>query len=301
MRVVIAGGSGFLGSALAAACVHAGDTVVVLTRRPRQDADGVTFTTWDPSAEPASWAGALDGADALVNLAGESIASGRWTGARKVRLWDSRLRSTRALAGAMTAVGSAPRRVISGSAIGYYGSRGDEVLTEDAAPGSDFLARLCAAWEAAATAMASETTTVTCVRSGMVLDGSGGALPRMALPFRMGVGGRLGDGTQYVSWIHLDDWVRLVRHLLLRDDLVGACNATAPEPVTNQAFTKVLAGALKRPALVPTPAAALRVALGEMADALLLPSQRVIPARATGDGFSFTYPTLESALQDVYG
>lgn len=301
MRVVIAGGSGFLGRALAGSCVEAGDTVVILTRRARKDDKGVTFASWQPAGDPAQWAGVLNGADALVNLAGESIASGRWTNARKVRLWDSRLQSTRALARAMTLAEAPPRRVVSASAVGYYGTRGDEVLTEEAPPGSDFLARLCVAWEQAAEAMASETSTVACVRSAMVLDAHDGPLPRMALPFRLGAGGRLGDGTQFMPWIHRDDWVRLVRHLLARGDLTGAFNAAAPEPLPNEAFAKTLARVLARPALVPAPAAALRLALGEMADALLLPSQRVIPARATADGFTFTYPTLYAALEQVYG
>src|SRR5690606_21879280 len=163
------------------------------------------------------------------------------------------------------------------------------------------LARLCVAWEQAAAAMSSERTTVACIRSAMVLDAKAGPLPRMALPFRLGAGGRLGDGTQYTSWIHRDDWVRLVRHLLQRQELTGAFNAAAPEPVRNADFAKTLAQVLARPAVVPTPAAALRLALGEMADALLLSSQRVIPARATSEGFAFTYPTLHAALRQIYG
>lgn len=295
MRVVVAGGTGFLGGALAEACVRAGDDVVVLTRKARPASHGIAYATWDPAGEAAAWAPALEGADALVNLAGASIAGGRWSNARKVQIWDSRMQATRALTAAMGLVAAAPRRVISGSAIGYYGSRGDEVLTEASTPGADFLGRLCVAWERAAAAMASDRTTVACVRTGLVLGKGGGALPRMAMPFRLGAGGRLGDGTQYMSWIHRDDWVGLVRHLLARDE-AGAFNLTAPEPVTNSVFTERLARVLHRPALLPAPAFALRLALGEMADALLLASQRVLPARAAADGFSWRYPSLERAL-----
>lgn len=299
MRIAVAGGSGLLGGALARACVAAGDDVVVLSRREHASRDGVTYAMWDPAGDPASWAGALEGSDALVNLAGASIAEGRWSNRRKVALWDSRLQATRALAAALPLLARPPARVVSGSAIGYYGSRGDEVLTEASAPGHDFLARLCVAWEQAAHAMASERTSVSCIRTGLVLARDGGALPRMALPFKLGAGGVLGDGTQFMSWIHVDDWVALVRRLLV-PAAGGAWNLTAPAPVTNAEFTRTLAGVLRRPALLPAPAFALRLALGEMADALLLASQRVEPERAVADGYAFRYATLDAALQAVY-
>lgn len=300
MRIVMAGGTGLLGEALQRACVAAGDEVVLLSRRPGRPRNGVTTAVWDPSGDPAGWAGVLDGADALVNLAGASIADGRWSNRRKVEIWDSRLQTTRALATALTIVERPPAHVVSGSAVGYYGSRGDEVLTEDAAPGSDFLARLCVAWEQAAMAMASERTTVACVRTGLVLSRDGGALPRMALPFKLGAGGIVGDGSHYMSWIHVDDWVTLIRHLLTHT-CAGAWNLTAPSPVTNAEFTRALGAALHRPTLVPAPAFALRLALGEMADALLLASQRVVPARARDAGVAFRHPTLDSALSEIYG
>lgn len=300
MRIVVAGGTGFLGDALAAVCVEAGDEVVVLTRQARAPRGGVTFLPWNPSGDAAAWAtAALDGADVLVNLAGASIAEGRWSNRRKVEIWDSRLTATRTLAKALSLVERPPSRIISGSAVGYYGSRGDEALTEDSTSGTDFLARLCVAWEAAAHAMASERTSVACIRTGLVLAREGGALPRMALPFKVGAGGVVGRGTQWMSWIHLDDWVALVRHLMTHAD-GGAWNLTAPSPVTNTAFTKTLARVLHRPALVPAPAFALRLALGEMADALLLASQRVEPVRALAKGYVFRYPTLDAALGAVY-
>jgi uncharacterized protein (TIGR01777 family) len=299
MRIVVAGGSGLLGESLSKACVAAGDEVVVLSRRARPGRGGVSTAVWDPGADPAAWAGVLDGADALVNLAGTSIAGGRWTNRRKVEIWDSRVQTTRALAKAMALVAAPPAHVVSGSAVGYYGSRGDEVLTEDSAPGSDFLARLCVAWEQTAQTLASDRTAVTCVRTGLVLARDGGALPRMALPFKLGAGGVVGDGSHYMSWIHVDDWVALVRHLLAHA-VSGAWNLTAPNPVTNTEFTRALGKALHRPTLVPAPAFALRIALGEMADALLLASQRVAPAQALAAGFAFRYPTLDSALAAIY-
>jgi hypothetical protein len=301
MRIVVAGGTGFLGDALAAACVEAGDDVVVLTRKGRAPHRGITFVPWNPSGDPAAWApAAVDGADVLVNLAGASIAEGRWSNRRKVEIWDSRLIATRALAKALSLVDRPPPRVVSGSAVGYYGSRGDESLTEDSAPGTDFLARLCVAWETAAQAMTSERTSVACVRTGLVLARHGGALPRMALPFKVGVGGVVGSGAQWMSWIHLDDWVALVRRLMTTADN-AAWNLTAPAPATNADFTKTLARVLHRPALIPAPAFALRLALGEMADALLLASQRVEPARALVDGYRFRYSLLDEALRAVYG
>lgn len=299
MRIVVAGGSGLLGEALSKACVAAGDDVVVLSRRAQPARDGVTTAVWDPAGDPAPWAGVLDGADALVNLAGTSIAAGRWSNRRKVEIWDSRLQTTRALAQGLTVVGQPPTRVVSGSAVGYYGSRGDEMLTEESPPGSDFLARLCVAWEQAARTMTSDRTSVTCIRTGLVLARNGGALPRMALPFRLGAGGVVGDGSQYMSWIHLDDWVALVRHLVSHP-ASGAWNLTAPNPVTNTDFTRALGKALHRPTLVPAPTFALRMALGEMADALLLASQRVAPSQALASGFAFRYPTLDSALAAIY-
>lgn len=299
MRIAVAGGSGLLGSALARACVAAGDDVVVLSRRVRGARDGVSYARWDPSADPSSWAAVLEGADALVNLAGVSIADGRWSNRRKVALWDSRVQATRALGSALPLLTRPPARVVNGSAVGYYGSRGDTVLTEASTAGHDFLARLCVAWEQAAQTMASERTSVACVRTGLVLARDGGALPRIALPFKVGAGGVMGDGSHYMSWIHVDDWVALVQRLLTGQD-VGAWNLTAPEPVTNRAFTMTLAAALRRPALLPAPAFALRLALGEMADALLLASQRAQPARATADGFTFRYPTVDAALRAIY-
>jgi uncharacterized protein len=299
MRLVVAGGTGMLGDALTRACVAAGDEVTVLTRRARPARDGVQYVAWTAGPDIDAWAAAVDGADAVVNLAGASIAGTRWSNRRKVELWDSRLQATRGLAAAVARAAAPPPVVVSASAVGYYGSRGDERLTEDSAPGSDFLARLCVAWEHAAGLMASDRTAVACVRSGLVLSRRGGALPRIALPFRFGAGGRIGDGTQYMPWIHVDDWVALVRHII-GTRAGSAWNLTGPEPVTNAEFSSTLATVLRRPNLLPAPAFALRLALGEMADALLLASQRAVPARAGAAGVAFRYPTLAAALQAIY-
>lgn len=300
MRIVVTGGTGLLGRALTEASVGAGDDVTVLTRTAQPGAGGVAYVQWDPSAEPGGWVDVLDGADAVVNLAGASIAKGRWTSRRKVVLWDSRIKATRALTAAMAQVRRPPPRVVSASAVGYYGSRGDETLTEESGPGQDFLARLCVAWEKAAQAMATDTVTVACVRSGLVLSSNGGALPRMARPFAVGLGGPVGDGSQWVSWIHIADWVAVVRRLITEGG-AGPFNLTAPEPVVNADFAQALGRALHRPSRIPTPAFALRLALGEMADGLLLASQRVLPAHALASGYSFRHRTVGGALRDLYG
>ena len=299
MRIVLTGGTGLLGKALAQASVAAGDAVIVLSRTARPPQDGVAFVEWTAGPDIEGWSHVVDGADAVVNLAGASIAGARWTNKRKVALWDSRLQATRGLAAAVQRAAAPPPVVVSASAVGYYGSRGDERLTEESAPGSDFLARLCMAWERAAQTMATERTAVACVRSGLVLSRDGGALPRIALPFKFGAGGPLGPGTQYMPWIHIDDWVAMVRRVIA-SRAGGAWNLTGPEPVTNADFSTSLASVLGRPSLLPAPAFALRLAVGEMADALLLASQRAVPARALADGFAFRYATVSEAFGAVY-
>jgi uncharacterized protein len=299
MRIVLTGGTGLLGKALSRACVAAGDEVVVLSRTARAAQDGVTVVPWSAGSDIDGWADAVDGVDAVVNLAGASIAGARWSNARKVVLWDSRMHATRALAAAVQRAGAPPAVVVSASAVGYYGSRGDEPLTEASAPGSDFLARLCMAWERAAETMTTERTTVAFLRSGLVLSRDGGALPRIAMPFKVGAGGPLGDGTQYMPWIHINDWVAIVRRVITTR-AGGAWNLTGPDPVTNADFSQTLASVLHRPSLLPAPAFALRLALGEMADALLLASQRALPTRALDEGFVFTYPTVHDALHAIY-
>jgi hypothetical protein len=300
MSIVIAGGSGFLGSALARALTGEGHDVAILTRQTATTAPQprTTLVQWTPDGSAGSWAGAVDGASAVINLAGESIAARRWTAAQKQKLRDSRLRATRSLTAAIRQAARPPAAFISGSAVGYYGDRGDETLTEASAPGTDFLAGLAQEWEAAANDVA-HISRVALVRTGIVLDRRGGALPKMLPPFQMFVGGPLGPGTQYMPWIHKDDWVRMVSWMTTQEGARGPVNATSPGPVTNAEFSKALGRALKRPSLLPAPAFALRIALGEMADALLLSGQRALPVRATDLGFTFRYSNIDEALASV--
>ena len=302
MRIVIAGGSGFLGSALAAHLAAGNHQVVILTRQPRSVDPGhprTTFEHWSPDGHSGSWANALDNADAVVNLAGESIAAKRWSTAQKQRIRDSRLLATRSLTAAMREISKPPRVFISGSAVGYYGDRGDETLTEASAPGTDFLAGVCKDWEAAASAIG-DRSRVVLIRTGIVLDRKGGALPKMLPPFYLFAGGPIGSGRQYMPWIHRDDWVRLVAWSATNDSPRGALNATGPKPITNKEFSTALGQALRRPSVMPAPPFALRIALGEMADALLLSSQRALPVRATDLGFTFRFSNIDDALADIF-
>ncbi len=296
MRVAVTGGAGFLGGALVERLRGDGHTVTVLTRGP----SGAGRVHWDPESPTGAWTSTLDGSDAVINLAGESIAGGRWTARRKALIRDSRVKSTRALASAIREARRPPAVFVSGSAVGIYGSRGDEPLTEESALGSDFLASVGIEWEREALA-AAPVTRVVLVRTGLVLDKSGGALPQIAMPFYFFAGGPAGSGRQQMSWIHRDDWVELVRWSLSNAAVTGPLNATAPNPVTNREFARTLGRVLRRPGFVPTPALALRLALGEMAEALLLSGQRVLPAKAQSLGFAFRYPLLEPALRAVLG
>jgi uncharacterized protein len=298
MRVVVAGGTGFLGGALVRRLRTDGHDVIVLTRRPSGDGQ----LAWSPGTPPGGqpWAHAIDGAGAVVNLAGESIAGGRWTSARKQAIRESRVTATRSLAEAIVSSAQPPRVLLSGSAVGIYGSRGDETLTEQSPTGTGFLAEVGRAWEQEALGAAA-VTRVVLLRTALVLGQGGGALPQLALPFRLGVGGPVGSGQQYLSWIHLDDWVSMARWALDTAAVSGPLNATAPGPVTNAEFARVLGRVLRRPAWLPAPAFALRLALGEMADALVLEGQRVLPARARELGFTFEHPTIDGALRAIYG
>lgn len=301
MKIVLAGGSGFLGSALSRALTQDGHHVVVLTRRATATAmsdSPRSSVQWSPDGTVGTWGSAVNGADIVVNLAGESIAATRWSAAQKQKLRDSRLLATRSLTSAIRQAARAPAAFISGSAVGYYGDRGDETLTETSPPGTDFLAELAKDWEAAANDVAS-LTRVALVRTGIVLDRTGGALPKMLPPFRMFVGGPLGTGTQYMPWIHKEDWVRMVSWMMTTEGARGPLNATSPSPVTNAEFSRALGHVLKRPSFLPAPAFALRLALGEMADALLLSGQRALPVRATDLGFSFRYSNIDEALTNV--
>jgi uncharacterized protein len=297
MRIVIAGGTGFIGAALAGGLRVAGHDVVVLTRQSGALPQGLA--SWSPDGTTGAWARVLDGADAVINLAGAPLDEKRWTESRKRVLAESRILATRSLAVAISEAVPPPAVFLSSSAVGYYGPRAEEPVTESDCPGSDFLARLVVRWEDEATAAAANGTRVVLLRSGIVLAPDGGALARMLLPFRLGVGGPFGDGRQYMSWIHRHDWIGLAQWLLTRDDARGPINVTAPAPETNAAFAATLARVLRRPHLLRAPAFALRLALGEMADAALLTGQRVVPARAQALGFRFQWPALEPALRDL--
>ena len=309
MKVLIAGGTGFLGRTLAGRLLAEGHTVTVLSRRgggartpPRTPADQVAspaLLTWAQDGTAGAWASALDGVDAVVNLAGESIAARRWSAAEKARIRDSRILATRSLVAAIRAVARPPQVFVSGSAQGFYGSRGDEVLTEDAAPGDDFLAGVCVAWEREALEARPVVKRVVLVRASLVLDGREGALPQMLRPFRLFAGGPVGSGRQFMSWIHREDWVNLLRWALQNDAVDGPLNAASPQPLRNADIARAIGKALGLPSVMPAPAVAVRLALGEMADALLLSSQRVVPARATALGFAFRFPDFDAALRDV--
>lgn len=297
MRIVIAGGSGFLGRTLAHAWRNEGRQVKVLTRRPGPlAADDVR---WNPGSGGA-WTGALERTDAVINLAGEGIADRSWTAARKAAILSSRITATRALAEAIRACAHPPRIFVSASGIGFYGTPGDQPLTEESPAGSDFLGTVCQLWERE-TSAAVGVARIVLLRTGVVLSRDGGALPRMALPFQFFVGGRLGSGRQYVSWVHLKDWAEMVRWALNSNHVSGPLNVTSPNPVTNAEFTAALAAAMHRPALFPVPPFVLRGMLGrEMADALLLEGQRVLPRKAEMAGFRFRYPTVDAALNAIF-
>lgn len=292
MRVVVAGGTGFLGRSLRAALTLAGHEVRVLTRRARGRSD----IEWTPNGQTGAWARHLTGVDAIVNLAGEGIADERWTTARKAALVDSRLKATSSLVEAALGLPRPPRVFVSGSGIGIYGPCGDETLTEASPAGADFIAQMAAAWEAAAAPVAATSRLVT-LRSAVVL-GDGGALKQMRLPFKLGVGGRLGSGRQWMSWIHLADWVALAQRLIEDDAAAGPFNLTAPAPVTNAEFTRALGRALHRPTVFPVPAFALKLALGELAE-MLLTGQRAVPAKADALGYRFRHPRIDEALAAV--
>lgn len=303
MRILVSGSTGFLGTALVEALEGQGHAVARLVRpgtsRKNATAGHVQTVAWDPVAGQFD-APAAEGTDALIHLAGASIAGGRWNTSRKALLRTSRIAATRHLIGALGKLQRPPRVVVAASAIGYYGNRGDEMLTEASASGNDFLAGLCREWEAETARGAEFGARVVSLRFGIILAAHGGALPRMALPFKLGAGGRLGDGRQWMSWLTLPEVIRIIQFALGNPGLTGTVNAVTPNPVRNSEFTAVLAMTLHRPALFPAPAFALRLALGEMADALLLVSQRVMPSRLLETGYQFLQPNLASALAEVF-
>jgi uncharacterized protein (TIGR01777 family) len=302
MKIVIAGGSGFLGRPLATALAADGHEIVTLTRgaaAPR-GAGHPRTVTWTPDGNTDAWAAEIDGAGAVVNLAGESIAGKRWSDQQKRRIVDSRVQATRSLVTAIQAARNPPPVFVSGSAVGYYGPRGDERIPEETPPGTDFLAKVCVQWETEAMRAASAATRLVCLRTGLVLERDGGALPEMLPPFRFGAGGPVGSGRQYWPWIHRADWISLVQWALRTPAAAGPINGTAPNPVTNAEFAKALGRAMHRPAFMPAPGFALRLLLGEMADALLLSGQRAVPERPEQLGFTFRYTRVDDALAALF-
>lgn len=300
MRVVITGGTGFIGRALARSLAEVGHEVVVTSRAPERATGlpaAVSRTAWDTKSRD-SLAAILESADGVVHLTGENIASGRWTAAKKRRIRDSRVDSSRAVAEALRRADKRPRVLVQGSAVGYYGARSDETITEEAGPGSDFLARVAAEWESASAGVEELGVRRPVIRTGVVLSREGGALARMLPPFRLFVGGPVGSGRQWFPWIHLADEVGAIRFLLEKDGASGTYNLTAPMPVTNGEFTRTLGKVLGRPSGLRAPAFALRIALGEMAD-MLLEGQRVVPNRLQEEGYTFRFGELERALRDL--
>ena len=309
MRIVIAGGSGFLGSPLAETYAEDGHDVRVLTRslspgESRHESGtgvpGISRVGWNPDGQSGPWAACIAGADAVINLAGASVGEKRWRPQRKAELRDSRILSTRSLVAATKEAAVPPRVFISSSAVGYYGFDGNEPRTETSPPGQDFLAQLCEDWEAEARKADRPGMRLGIIRTGLVLERSGGSLAQMVTPFRFFVGGRMGGGRQYMSWIHRLDWIELVRWIVATPDAHGTFNLTAPHPVTNREFARALGRALRRPALVPTPKLALKVVLGEFAD-YVVTGQRVLPAHAQALGYHFRYPEIDIAFRGIFG
>lgn len=290
--VAVSGATGLIGSALVERLRAHGSRVRRLVRSGRTDPDDVA---WDPMRGVLS-PGALDGVDAVVNLAGEPIAQ-RWTSQRKQAIRESRVRGTELLARTIAGMERKPSVLLSGSAVGYYGDRGDELLDEESAPGSDFLAGVVREWEDATRAAADAGVRVARLRTGLVLSPRGGALERLLLPFRLGVGGPIGSGRQWMSWISLHDHVRAIEHALTTPSLAGPVNLVAPNPVTNAEFATTLGRVLTRPAIMPVPSFALELLYGEMARATILSGQRVLPKALVRSGFEHAHPTLEQALR----
>jgi len=303
MRIFVTGATGFIGRALVPRLQRDGHTIVAWARSATRarallgaDVEIVTGALGGPPAVEA-----LGRSDGIVNLAGEPIVGKRWTPARRARLEQSRVGLTEQLIDAMAAAGMRRGVLVSGSAVGYYGDRGDESLTESSAHGDDFLARLCIGWESAARKAENLGARVVLLRTGVVLGRAGGALAQMLPPFRVGLGGPVGSGAQFVSWIGIDDLVGAIHHAIVHDELAGAVNAVGPEPVRNRELAAAIGRTLHRPAIVPVPAAVLRLALGEVADELLLSSAHVVPLRLAAAGYRFRTPDIDAALSHVLG
>jgi uncharacterized protein (TIGR01777 family) len=296
--VVISGGTGLIGSALTRSLEADGHRIARLTRPQSKPRSGDTVA-WDPPAGTIDGA-ALEGVDVVVNLAGAGIGDKKWTPARKRVVLDSRLQATSLLARTAARLDRPPAIFVSGSAVGYYGNRGDETLTEDSGPGDDFVAEVCVQWEDAARPAAEAGLRVAWIRSGLVLDADGGVLHRLLLPFKLGLGGRIGSGSQYRSWISLADEVSAIRRIIDDPSLGGPVDLTAPNPVTDAEFAATLARVLHRPAKLPTPTLPLKLVYGdELVQHLLLDGQRVLPDKLLASGFTFAHPDLETALRAI--
>ncbi len=295
MKILITGATGFLGCRLCEIASQAGHTVVALSRNPQGARQRVPQLTeafsWDSLTE------ALQGCEAVINLAGESIA-GRWTDAKKRAIRESRIEGTRNLVSALSRLSSRPKVLISASAVGYYGDRGEEMLTEDASPGADFIGTLCREWEREAAKAQDVGMRVVRLRTGLVLGTGGGALRTMLPVFKLGLGGPLGSGRQWWSWVHGDDAVGVIMHTLEKSDVSGPMNVTAPQPVRQREFAQILGRILRRPAFMPAPVFALKLVLGELSSELLS-SRRVLPERLQQTGYRFRFAELEPALRDI--
>lgn len=297
MKILVTGATGLVGSAVVAFLTTGGHRVLRLVRGKARNDDDVV---WDPAAETID-AAKLEGLDAVVHLAGENIATGRWNAAKKAKIRDSRVNGTRFLSNTLAKLTNKPRTFVCASAIGFYGDRGDEVMTESSPPGTSFLCQVCRDWEAAAESSRQAGIRVVHLRIGVVLTPHGGALEKMLLPFKFCAGGVIGNGKQFMSWIALDDVVGAIHHALTCETLSGSVNAVAPDAVTNRAFTKTLGSVLHRPTIFPMPAFAARLAFGEMGDELLLASTRVTPQRLLESGYQFRCPKLDGALRHLLG
>jgi uncharacterized protein (TIGR01777 family) len=295
MKILVTGASGLIGSALVPSLTGAGHTVTRLVRSKPRPGE----IRWDPLGGDIDKA-SLEGQEAVIHLAGESIA-GRWTAEKKKKIRESRLKGTKLLAESLSQLASPPKVLLCASAIGYYGDRGDELLREESPAGSGFLAKVCREWEAAADRAVRESIRVVRLRNGIVLSAAGGALKTMLLPFKLGVGGKIGSGMQYMSWIAIDDVLGIIHLAITNDTLRGPVNVVAPNPVTNLVFTKTLGRVIGRPTVLPMPAFAARLVLGEMAEELLLASTRVTPRRLLAADYHFKFPQLESALRSILG
>lgn len=301
MRIIMTGGTGLIGRALCAALLKDKHIVTVLSRNPDQSRDmptGVKVEEWD-SKTTQGWGHLVDGADVVINLAGAGIADAPWTATRKQVIRESRIEAGLAIQKAIEAATNKPHTLLQASAVGYYGQdRGDEIITEESSPGTDFLAKVCFDWEMSTAPVAHMGVRRIILRTGIVLSNQGGAFPKMTLPFKFFAGGRLGNGKQWMPWIHIDDEVRAIQYVLNHEQMNGPVNLCAPNPVTNKQFSQIVGSQMGRPALLPAPGFAIKGVLGEMST-ILLDGQRAIPKKLEDAGFIFTYPTAQEALSKL--